>query len=395
MTAIIISLCTLLLIAYLFDISSGKTRIPSVILLLLLGWGARQVVDSAAIQIPDLNPILPALGTIGLILIVLEGALELEFNRSKMPVVRKSAWVALLPIVVLSIGLAFLFQYFSGASFKNCLINAIPISVISSSIAIPGVKNFGVTIKEFIIYESSFSDIIGVTFFNFIALNEVINGQSVGQFGLQLLLILVVSFVATAGLSWMLGRIEHSIKFAPIILLIILIYFVSKIYHLPGLIFILVFGLFLGNLDELRNIKWFNTLRLAELDKEAHRFKEITTEATFLIRSLFFLLFGFLIENHELTNIQTIVWAVAIVALVILVRALVLLLVRIPLRPYLFIAPRGLITILLFLAIAPGHQIMLVNKPLIIQVILLLALFMMFGVMFNTDEKQTGNEQSV
>jgi hypothetical protein len=67
---------------YLFDLTA-RTKIPSVILLLLLGWMVRDnlLFD---INLPDLTATLPVLGTIGLILIVLEGSLELELNRSKV-----------------------------------------------------------------------------------------------------------------------------------------------------------------------------------------------------------------------------------------------------------------------------------------------------------------------
>jgi hypothetical protein len=41
-------------------------------------------------------------------------------------------------------------------------------------------------------------------------------------------------------LSFLLNKIQHHIKFVPIVLLIILIYEISKIFHLPALIFILV-----------------------------------------------------------------------------------------------------------------------------------------------------------
>jgi hypothetical protein len=44
------------------------------------------------------------------------------------------------------------------------------------------------------------------------------------------------------------------------------------------------------------------------------------------------------------------------------------------------VAPRGLITILLFLSIAPEHKILLINKSVIIQVILLTAFVMMLGL---------------
>ncbi|MBP9548545.1 MAG: hypothetical protein KBE86_05270, partial [Chitinophagales bacterium] len=55
-----------------------------------------------------------------------------------------------------------------------------------------------------------------------------------------------------------------------------------------------------------------------------------------------------------------------------------------PLKPLVFIAPRGLITILLFLTILPEHNIPMVNTSLIIQVIILTALILMVGMMIST-----------
>ena len=380
-TTIIITICLLLLLAYIFDISSALTKIPSVILLLLLGWFVKQTVELFSIHIPDLNPLLPILGTIGLILIVLEGSLELELNKSKLAVIKKSSLNALIPMFALAFLFAFAFQFISQASYKIALVNAIPFCVISSAIAIPSVRNLSEFNKEFIIYESSLSDIFGVLFFNFIALNEIINTQSFGNFSLQLLLIIVISFIAVLGLSFLLSRIKHHITFTPIILIVILIYAVSKVYHLPGLIFILVFGLFLGNLDELKRFNWIEKLRPEKLDKEVKKFKEITTEATFLIRALFFLLFGFLMEAKEILNPETIPWATGIVLSIILVRWIALKFSELPSSPLLFVAPRGLITILLFLAILPEQSISIVNKSLIIQSIILSVLVMMLGLM--------------
>jgi Kef-type K+ transport system membrane component KefB len=96
---IIIALCSLLLLTYLFDISSAFTRIPSVIILLLLGWVMRQASDFFQIPVPNLNPLLPIFGTIGLILIVLEGSLELELNKSKVPVIKKPLMLTLIPML--------------------------------------------------------------------------------------------------------------------------------------------------------------------------------------------------------------------------------------------------------------------------------------------------------
>jgi potassium/hydrogen antiporter len=370
---IIIIFCTLLLLAYLFDLTSSKTKIPAVILLLLLGWSVRQFTDYLAVDLPNFSKMLPVMGTIGLILIVLEGSLELEMNHTKLKLIKRSFTMALVPMMVSAFLFAFIFQYYGEYTLQDSLASAIPLCVISSAIAIPSVRNLTSGQKEFVIYESSFSDIIGVLFFNFITLNNNFNTGSFGHFLLELLIVLIFSFIATIGLSLLLSKIEHHIKFVPIILLVILIYAISKIYHLPGLVFIMFFGLFIGNLDEFRHIKWLQ------------RFKEINIEATFLVRALFFILFGFVMETSEILNTSTLQWSLFIVFIIFLFRAIQLKIIGLDLRPLLFVAPRGLITILLFLSIAPGHNISFVSKSLIIQVIIITTFIMMFGLITSSN----------
>jgi Kef-type K+ transport system membrane component KefB len=388
-TTIIITFCVLLLIAYVFDLTSSKTKIPSVILLLLLGWSVRQLTVLLDIHLPDFSPILPVLGTVGLILIVLEGSLELELNKSKLGLIKKSFLGALIPMIALAFLLAFAFMHFGHFGLKVSLTNAIPFCVISSAIAIPSVRNLSSENKEFVIYESSLSDIIGVLIFNFLALNETIDLFSFGNFALQLFIIIVISFIATIGLSFLLSKIEHHIKFVPIILLVVLIYAVSKIYHLPGLIFILIFGLSIGNLDELKRFKWIEKFKPDELNKEVNKFKELTIEGAFLVRALFFLLFGFLIETSEVLNSETFIWALGIVFFIFAFRFIQLKFSKLSVQSLMFVAPRGLITILLFLSIEPSQTISLVNKSLIIQVIILSALLMMIGLMVNKPQKNS------
>lgn len=385
--SIIISISILLLLAYVFDITASKTKIPSVILLLLLGWTVGQISNRLEIPTLNLNPILPILGTVGLILIVLEGSLELELNKSKFSFVGKASLIAFLPMLLFSLGLAFAFQYFGNTTFKIGLANAIPFAIISSAIAIPSAQNLIAKDKEFITYESSLSDIFGVIFFNFITLNDNIGTKSVGHFLLEIITILLISFISTVALAFLLSKIKHHVKFAPIILTVVLIYAVSKIYHLPALIFILLFGLFLGNLDEIKHHKFIQRLKPDILNGEVYKFKELTTEIAFLVRSLFFLLFGYLIQLSELFNVETIGWALCITIAIFIIRLLFLKQYKLPMKPLLFIAPRGLITILLFLTIPISQNIEIANKSLVIQVIILTAILMMFGLMTNYQNK--------
>lgn len=386
--AIIITVCVLLLLAYFFTVTSSKTKIPSVILLLLLGWIVRQATEVLHILIPDLNPLLPFFGTLGLVLIVLEGSLELNLNKRKLPFVGKTFITAIVPLLITAFAIGHFFYYFLDASYKDGLINAVPLCIISSAIAISSVGNLNVFNKEFAIYESSLSDIVGVLLFNFLALNAVVDLNSIGHFGLQILIMIIISFIATAFLAFLLSRIDHHVKFVPIILLIILIFAISEIYHLPALIFIMLFGLFMGNFDEFERFKFVQYFKPRILDKEVSKFKELIVEAAFLVRSLFFLLFGFLMKTEEILNPYTIEIAIGILLVIYLVRAIQLKLFKVKLMPLLFIAPRGLITILLFLSIPFESKIPIVNKALIIQIIVLSALIMMIGLIFNKKEKE-------
>jgi cell volume regulation protein A len=356
-----------------------------------LGIGVKQISAFFHLEVPNLSPVLPILGTIGLILIVLEGALELEINKSKISTIANSSFIAFFPMLIFSLGLAYAFQFFENIGFKIALANAIPFAIISSAIAIPSARNLLLKNKEFVTYESSLSDIFGVIFFNFITLNDTIGADSIGHFFIELLIILIISFIATLLLALFLDKIKHHIKFLPIIILIILIYTFSKIFHLPALIFILLFGLFIGNIDELRHIKFIQRFNPIDFSLEVKKFKELTAEFAFLVRSLFFLLFGYLIKLSEIFNTDTIIWAFGITIGIFLLRVLFLKLFKFKLSPLVFIAPRGLITILLFLSIPLTQQIELVNRSLIIQVIVLSAMVMMIGLIMKHKKQEVEN----
>lgn len=334
-----------------------------------------------------MNAALPVLGTIGLILIVLEGSLELELKKKNMAVIRKSLILASIPMMIMAFYLTWMLIYYQGGSFRNTLLNVVPLCVISSAIAIPTVRNLKKNLRDFVVYESSFSDIIGVLFFNFVMLNDYVTSESIGHFILEIVIMILISFVATAVLALLLRYNKHHIKFIPIIMIVLLIYALAKHFHLPALLFVMILGLFLGNLDELKQFKIIQRLHPEILNKEVHRFQEIVMEGAFIIRVIFFILFGYLIENHEILNAETLLPALVVTAVIFVLRGMQLKLSGIPMLPLIFVAPRGLITILLFLSIDPAMMIPTVNKSLILQVIVFTALMMMIGMILAKSEK--------
>jgi hypothetical protein len=378
--------------AYVFDITSSKTKLPTIIILLALGWGLKQVALAFDIIIPNIQLILPIVGTFGLILIVLDGSIELEITTKKTKIIRQSIFMSLIPLIVLTGVFSYTLLSLTNTSWRIALINSIPLGIISSAIAIPSARNFSKTNREFIIYESSFSDIFGVIFFNFLLINEIIDLKAFGTFGVQLIIILLISIFSTLGLSFLLNRITHRIKFIPIIILIVLIYSVSKMFHLPALIFILIFGLTLANIDLLKSKKWFRRFNLSRLSNETSKFKEILAEGTFLIRITFFIIFGFLIEIKDLKNLETLALAIPLSISIYVIRAIFLLFIKKLNSQLLFNAPRGLITILLFVTIDKSNQISFINNSLITQVILITSILLILAQFKSKEAEEKPND---
>jgi Kef-type K+ transport system membrane component KefB len=80
----LVVLCGLVIFSYLFDLFAKRTRFPSVVLLLFLGIGLSLLLGSLGVQLGDTSRLLAVLGNVGLILIVLEGALEIDFDKGKL-----------------------------------------------------------------------------------------------------------------------------------------------------------------------------------------------------------------------------------------------------------------------------------------------------------------------
>src|SRR5579863_9867658 len=172
---VLIALSAIILISHFFNLISRISRIPSV--LLLIGLGIILKYGSAYFQVDilNVNRYLDILGTIGLILIVLEGASDLKITRHNFPIVKGSFSAALVIFLAATSAIAVLFHLWVKVDLRTAFVNSIPLGVISSAIAIPTVANFIKHKKEFLTYESIFSDIIGITFFNFMIMPSALN----------------------------------------------------------------------------------------------------------------------------------------------------------------------------------------------------------------------------
>ena len=81
---VILGLCVIVLLSYFFDITFKYSKIPGVVLLIALGIALQVIVNYTGLEIPNMRSVLPVLGTLGLILIVMEASLEIKFAKNKI-----------------------------------------------------------------------------------------------------------------------------------------------------------------------------------------------------------------------------------------------------------------------------------------------------------------------
>lgn len=380
---ILITISILIILSYFFDIMSKWVRVPSVLFLLGSGLIIKLIWDNIGLGAYDVQPLLELFGTVGLILIVLEGSLDLELTKSKIPVIKKSLLSSTLPLLAGSVAIAFIIQYYFGGSFRLAWLNAIPIAVISSAVAIPSAANFEKSKKEFVVYESSFSDIIGIMIFNFAIMDDAGSAMSFFKFGGDTLLIILISVLCSILLFVFLHYVKLHIKFIFTFAILILVYALVKQLHLPSLLLVMFFGLLLNNY-KLIQFEWIQKwLKEDKFDKELEQLKSITGESAFLIRTFFFLLFGFSLELNSIKELSLWQSGLIIIGILFVFRYITLRLIdKKLLFPALFIAPKGLITVLLFYSIPADKRIFGFAEPSIFVIIIISLLLMMGGTLF-------------
>ena len=398
--SILILLPLLIIFSYLFDLIAKKTKFPSVILLMITGIIARIIANKYGFENTVLlNSLIPVIGTIGLILIVMEGALELDIRKKKLGLILSGFLAALVILILNIILLNSFFIKILEIPKDPALLYAIPLSIISSAVVIPSASGLLGRDKEFLIYESTFSDILGIVIFNYsiqqIGLNEpLISSAPIIQLGIQILGIVLISLIITYFLARLIQDIDHHVKFFLILSILILVYSIGKYFHFPSLLTIFIFGIFLGNGGVLMPKFMKRSIDISKTRKSLNEFHVLTSESTFLVRTFFFLFFGFSITLESFISTEPYFYAIAILLIMFTVRHLYLSLSTFNFNtaPLVYMSPRGLISILLFLQLGtlkdPTLKTNVIDERVLLLVILISMLVMLLGTLKRSEIKE-------
>ncbi len=388
----VILLAGVLIVSYLLDMLAKRTNVPNVLMLILFGILIHQGLEWFDTDNPDFSTVLEVLGIVGLIMIVLEAALDLELSKEKRLLILSSLGVSFFSLIITSGAIAALLHFLLIDELLSSLVYAIPLSILSSAIIIPSVGGMAKKEREFLVYDGTFSDILGIMFFYFLLEHAGKSDYASVAFSISsnILITIGLSILLSFTLIYFFQKMKSHLKLFLMVAVLWLFYSVGKLFHLSSLLIILVFGLILNN-HRLFFRGFLSRLREKKAtDRTLKDLRLVTVESAFVVRTFFFVIFGMTIPLSSLVDFEVALVSFLIVLAIYLIRYLMLKIFRRGKSlPELFIAPRGLITILLFNVIPEEFRSEAFSEGILLYPILITSIIMAVALVRNGNKLET------
>jgi len=388
----------IVILSYFFNYLSLKTKIPSILFLIGLGIGVQALINKYEVSLSIyIQELLDILGIVGLIIIILEASFELRINREKKSLLITSFLSSFISLILTTLGIAWLLSTFMIHDMVKALFYAIPLGIISSEIVLPGVANLVQAKKEFLIYESTFSGILGIIFFYILLGSVEEQGTTTKIVGISghIVLTLIISLLVSYLLVWLLQWLKLKEKLFFLIAILVFLYSIAKMLNLSALLIILVFGLLLNNYGLFFRGKLQGLIQKKVLKSITGDFQVVTKETSFLIKTFFFVIFGMTLQFKGFYTPETLYIVATSLVVIYFIRFIMLkAIVRKKVVPGVWIAPRGFISVLLFFSIPPLFTDEGFNSIILLAIILASSLIMFSGLIWGKNDRREFNELS-
>jgi cell volume regulation protein A len=369
---------TLLVVAYIANRLSRLTRVPDLVVLLLIGVTLGPVLHW--VRPATFQGTIDILGTLALILILFAGGAELRLRQAA-----RYAPAALLLMIVsygLSLGLiALMGRALLHLQWSDCVLLGAALGCTSGTIVIPALEQISTpeSVKITLTLESTMSEVIAVLLIGSLLNADVSHSLLFGvaaDFSRHIVIALLLGVVAGAIWSRLWPRIAgHPNANIANLGVVFGVYALTRYAGGSGLLAVLIFGITLANLP-----------RTPHMTRQGARLLAFHAELSFLVRSFFFVLLGFVAEFVSRKYLLPIA---GILAALLLARFLAMQTSRWAVRDVttrretellFWMLPRGLVTAVLALAIVSARGEVFAFLPaMAFTVVLVTNLFVVAG----------------
>lgn len=379
---------------------SEKVKFPAVLLLIALGVLVKLSVDFFAIKIESelIQSVLHIACDVGLTILLLRSSFHLKMEKDKMGLIKKSFLISLVGIGVTSVAIgAFLMYIFPSASWHVAALFALAFAVLNDTAQPILSERFTKSKSDFLQYEQGFSQIIGIIVFYFLmGADGMIDKTSqawdvVATAFLSIGLALLLSYF----LVWLLLHIQTKFRTLLTIAVLALLFAIGENLALSSLLMVVTFAFVLNHTTFFFRGPLKRVFRKKKTKLIVAQFRNLTSELTLLTNTFFFIAFGFGLALASIFHIEILVNSAVIVAIIYAVRYLSLrFLAREYLFPSLFIAPKGLSTLVLIYVLMSLSSVKLTSFDLglVFYPILISMIMIAVSKFFSNRKKVVTNE---
>lgn len=289
----------IIFIGYFGELLAKRFRIPSALLLLIIGYLLKL---SGYVEASSLSGIQELFGTLALIVLLFDGGMSLNL----FAVLYKSGRVLLMSILITILCMivcAFFFNFLFGTELLIGAIFGALAGGIGSTTTISILKGLPLPkdISNFLTLESSITDVFSIVI-TIVLTQALISGavdiQSIGQgimgkFSVGILLGIVVGIFSILALL----RIEKGYSYMITFAIMLILFAITEFLGGSGAIAVLVFGLVFGNEYVISNALHFKNAEKRIISKE------FQSEISFFIRTFFFVFLGIVVSLGSVTNL--------------------------------------------------------------------------------------------
>lgn len=296
----IFSVGILVFLAHFFTKFFEKTRIPDVLMLvvigLIIGPGLNLVSSKSFGQVGHIFSV------IALIIILFESGLGLTFSNLKESAFRGMKLATINFVATLIVITALAMWIYEVRLIEGLILSSI-LAATSAAVVIPMIGKLKIAqgTKTALIIESTFSDVVCIImtlgFMQMLKYNEMRITMMIGGLISSFLLAALIGAVAAVFWSNLLSkvrRLDNNIFLTPAFVFVI--YSLSEMLGYSGPISALAFGVMLGNIEVLHQIPVFDNFPVLKPIQLSYIEKSFFGEAVFLLKTFFFVYIGLSIQ---------------------------------------------------------------------------------------------------
>ena len=317
---ILLAISIIMIIGYIARALFNKTKIPEVLILMLIGI----ILVPVGHLLPNnyvtaLRSLAQLIGAIALVIIMYDGGRKMDLVGS----LRSGKGVALgiLDVLIPAVVIAYImYALFGWPLVYGALLGAI-FGSTASAIIIPVLRRFKVpgNIYDALIMETAMNSVVAITVFT--VLLATVTGQAFSASSLALYvtdyLSVAIAIGVVAGFLWMfvLSKIKAANEYLAAIAIALLIYGVVTLLDGAAIVAVLIFAIIVGNYGSISKLI---KLRIKISREAKHQEAVVGKSLEFLIRTFFFVFIG----TIAILSYQYLEYAVLIVAVLVAIRYL-------------------------------------------------------------------------